>query len=197
MTHRSATPGIATTALGDYPTGVNDALNPQAKQMAHESMVRNLAAQAEAIWPQESVLLTRYPLPASLRILDAGCGTGEASVRLAELFSGANRAWGRCPGHSPRAGPRAGRTARPARAVREPVDLRPPGPLGLVRRVASADHLRGGARELTRSRCRLAQRCERPRGRLCARAKACPFPLRRVKGSPTADSCDSCTRGTF
>jgi len=61
-------------------------LNPQAEQMADESMVRTLAAQAEAIWPQELPLLRRYPLPADARILDAGCGTGEASRRLAEAF---------------------------------------------------------------------------------------------------------------
>jgi ubiquinone/menaquinone biosynthesis C-methylase UbiE len=61
-------------------------LNPQAKQMADESMVRNLDAQARAIWPQEIPLLQRYSLPPEPRILDAGCGTGEASSRLAELF---------------------------------------------------------------------------------------------------------------
>ena len=61
-------------------------LNPQAKQMADESMVRNLAAQAQAIWPQEAPLFRRYALPASPRILDAGCGTGEGASRLAELF---------------------------------------------------------------------------------------------------------------
>jgi len=61
-------------------------LNPQAKQMADESMVRNLRAQAEAIWPQEVPLLRRYALPDEPRILDAGCGTGEAASRLAELF---------------------------------------------------------------------------------------------------------------
>jgi ubiquinone/menaquinone biosynthesis C-methylase UbiE len=61
-------------------------LNPQAKQMADESMVRNLDAQARAIWPQEIPLLRRYKLPEEARILDAGCGTGEGSSRLAELF---------------------------------------------------------------------------------------------------------------
>ena len=61
-------------------------LNPQAKQMADESMVRNLAAQAQAIWPQEVELIRRYQLPPDIRILDAGCGTGEGSSRLAELF---------------------------------------------------------------------------------------------------------------
>jgi ubiquinone/menaquinone biosynthesis C-methylase UbiE len=61
-------------------------LNPQAKQMADESMVRNLTAQARAIWPQEAPLLLRYALPAEPRILDAGCGTGEAASRVAELF---------------------------------------------------------------------------------------------------------------
>jgi len=61
-------------------------LNPQARQMADESMVRNLAAQAEAIWPQEAPLFARYALPRSARILDAGCGTGEIASRLAELY---------------------------------------------------------------------------------------------------------------
>jgi ubiquinone/menaquinone biosynthesis C-methylase UbiE len=61
-------------------------LNPQAKQMADESMVRNLDAQARAIWPQEIELVRRYALPDNARILDAGCGTGEGSSRLAELF---------------------------------------------------------------------------------------------------------------
>lgn len=61
-------------------------LNPQRDHMADESMVRNLAAQAEAIWPQEQALFQRYPLPAAPEILDAGCGTGEITFRLAELF---------------------------------------------------------------------------------------------------------------
>jgi len=61
-------------------------LNPQAKQMEDESMVRNLEAQARAIWPQEIPLLRRYKLPEEVRILDAGCGTGEGASRLAELF---------------------------------------------------------------------------------------------------------------
>ena len=58
--------------------------------MADESMVRNLDAQARAIWPQESELIRRYELSAEPRILDAGCGTGEGTVRLAELFRGAS-----------------------------------------------------------------------------------------------------------
>ncbi|HET9679066.1 MAG TPA: class I SAM-dependent methyltransferase, partial [Gammaproteobacteria bacterium] len=61
-------------------------LNPQAQEMADESMVRNLAAQAMAIWPQEMRLLYRYRLPATAQILDVGCGAGEISSRLAELF---------------------------------------------------------------------------------------------------------------
>jgi ubiquinone/menaquinone biosynthesis C-methylase UbiE len=61
-------------------------LNPQAPQMADESMVRNLAAQAQAIWPQEVALFRRYGLAEDARIVDAGCGTGEISSRLAELF---------------------------------------------------------------------------------------------------------------
>jgi len=65
-------------------------LNPQARQMADESMVRNLAAQADAIWPQEAPLFDRYRLPADARILDAGCGTGEISSRLAQMFTRAS-----------------------------------------------------------------------------------------------------------
>ena len=60
--------------------------NPQAAQMADESMVRNLAAQIEAIWPQEVELVRRYGLADDIHVLDAGCGTGEASIRLAELY---------------------------------------------------------------------------------------------------------------
>ena len=61
-------------------------LNPQAKQMADESMVRGLDAQARAIWPQEVHLLRRYAVLADAKILDAGCGTGEGASRLAKLF---------------------------------------------------------------------------------------------------------------
>ena len=61
-------------------------LNPQREQMAAESMVRTLEAQARAIWPQEAPLFARYGLSGDLRILDAGCGTGEISSRLVGLF---------------------------------------------------------------------------------------------------------------
>src|SRR5215470_1845269 len=65
---------------------MTDPLNPQAREMADESMVRNLAAQAEAIWPQEQRLFARYGLAPHARILDAGCGTGEITMRLARLL---------------------------------------------------------------------------------------------------------------
>jgi SAM-dependent methyltransferase len=58
--------------------------SPQAKEMADESMVRNLMAQAEAIWPQEEPVFERHPPPA--RVLDVGCGTGEITERLAAKF---------------------------------------------------------------------------------------------------------------
>ncbi len=57
----------------------------QAKEMADESMVRNLAAQAEAIWPQERSIFERSR-KAPQRILDIGCGTGEITQRLAGLY---------------------------------------------------------------------------------------------------------------
>jgi ubiquinone/menaquinone biosynthesis C-methylase UbiE len=63
--------------------------NPQAEQMADESMVRTLAAQAEAIWPQERPLVERYALPRAARVLDVACGTGEWSARVLEALPGA------------------------------------------------------------------------------------------------------------
>lgn len=60
--------------------------NPQAQQMGDESMVRNLAYQADAIWPQEQTLFERYGLSGAVRILDLGCGTGEITRRLAERY---------------------------------------------------------------------------------------------------------------
>lgn len=62
--------------------------------MADESMIRTLAKQAEAIWPQESRLYSRYALPAGAQILDVGCGTGEATLRLSAIFPGASRITG-------------------------------------------------------------------------------------------------------
>lgn len=61
--------------------------NPQAKQMADESMVRNLAAQAAAIWPQEEPIMRAHRVMDAIR--DVGCGTGEITARLAALFPGA------------------------------------------------------------------------------------------------------------
>jgi len=60
--------------------------NPQASQMADESMLRTLAAQAIAIWPQERAIFERYALPTAPRVLDVGCGSGEITYRLANLL---------------------------------------------------------------------------------------------------------------
>lgn len=65
---------------------LNTPQNPQADQMADESMVRTLDAQARAIWPQEVQIIERYDLPPNLQILDAGSGTGEGASRLADHF---------------------------------------------------------------------------------------------------------------
>ena len=64
--------------------------SPQAREMADESMVRNLAAQAEAIWPQEEPIFARHSLAEGARVLDVGCGTGEIVARLAARFPGAS-----------------------------------------------------------------------------------------------------------
>jgi ubiquinone/menaquinone biosynthesis C-methylase UbiE len=62
----------------------NHPSSPQAREMADESMVRNLAAQIQAIWPQEEPIFRRHP--PSGDVLDVGCGTGEIAVRIAEAF---------------------------------------------------------------------------------------------------------------
>jgi SAM-dependent methyltransferase len=59
--------------------------SPQSKEMADESMVRNLAAQAEAIWPQEETIFARHPVGDGA-VLDVGCGTSEITARLAEAW---------------------------------------------------------------------------------------------------------------
>ena len=60
--------------------------NPQAEQMGDESMARNLAWQAQAIWPQVQRLFDRYALEGVIAVLDLGCGTGEITRRLAQHY---------------------------------------------------------------------------------------------------------------
>ena len=67
-------------------TAANVDLNPQGAQMADESMIRCLAAQVEAIWPQEKAFINFYRLPRNARVLDVGAGTGEFSARVAESY---------------------------------------------------------------------------------------------------------------
>ena len=62
------------------------ALNPQGEQMADESMIRNLAAQIEAIWPQEKRLIDLYRLPRKPQVLDVGAGTGEFDASFAQAY---------------------------------------------------------------------------------------------------------------
>src|SRR3982751_5724211 len=68
------------------PSSANVDLNPQGRQMADESMIRTLAAQIEAIWPQEKKLVDFYRLPRNARLLDVGAGTGEFSARLGAAY---------------------------------------------------------------------------------------------------------------
>jgi SAM-dependent methyltransferase len=87
--------------------------SPQAKQMADDSMVANLTAQAEAIWPQEQLIFARHPLEDGA-VLDVGCGTGEIIARLAAAYPRASfagidleqphleRAAARCAAFGPR-----------------------------------------------------------------------------------------------
>lgn len=65
---------------------MSENLNPQREQMADESMIRALRAQADAIWPGESAFMRGYGLAVDARVLDVGCGTGEFVRRLGEFL---------------------------------------------------------------------------------------------------------------
>jgi len=60
--------------------------NPQYEQMADDSMVRCLDAQAKAIWPHEKRLFESYGLASDIHVLDLGCGTCEMSARLLQHY---------------------------------------------------------------------------------------------------------------
>jgi SAM-dependent methyltransferase len=74
---------VARAARENEPMTAQSNLNPQGEQMADESMLRTLAAQIEAIWPQEKRLIDLYRLPRKARVLDVGAGSGEFSARIA------------------------------------------------------------------------------------------------------------------
>jgi len=65
---------------------MSENLNPQREQMADESMIRTLRAQADAIWPGESEFVRGYALASDTHVLDVGCGTGEFVRRLGEFL---------------------------------------------------------------------------------------------------------------
>ncbi len=67
-------------------SAANTNLNPQGAQMADESMLRTLAAQIEAIWPQEKALMNFYRLPRNAHVLDVGAGSGEFGARFADAY---------------------------------------------------------------------------------------------------------------
>ncbi len=71
--------------MPEQPQTANSS-NPMEAQMADESMVRCLKAQASAIWPLELSAFDRYALEPGDRILDIGCGIGEISSRVACLY---------------------------------------------------------------------------------------------------------------
>jgi len=52
-------------------------------------MLRTLAAQAEATWPQERPLIEAYGLADDARVVDVACGTGEITHRLADMLPAA------------------------------------------------------------------------------------------------------------
>jgi ubiquinone/menaquinone biosynthesis C-methylase UbiE len=61
-------------------------LNPALAPWAGQAVIRALSAQIDLPWTQEEALFARYRDPAPERILEAGCGPGVGTHRLAELF---------------------------------------------------------------------------------------------------------------
>lgn len=64
--------------------------SPQAREMADESMVRTLAAQANAIWPQEEPIFARHPPARGSAGARRGLRHRRDRRALCERFAGAS-----------------------------------------------------------------------------------------------------------
>jgi hypothetical protein len=149
--------------------------NPQAEQKVNESMERNPAFQARAIWPQEQPLFDRYHLPGPFDILDLGCDTGEITRRLAARYPAA-RHRRRHPDGNFAIARRSRRCARGFR--RDDRRHRDPPQYAAWHVPVIPEDLR--ALVDTARFCRSTDRCEAPRFDLGAASRLAPLPRNAV-----------------